>query len=142
MSRCTQPIVTDKIICAKVCYQQFNDNPLAKFSFSNYVLSDDSTYYDDNLISLREIRWKVYVGNYFFYDFGWNNVNDIVLALGNGSTYGQLDLGFQNQDIIALFESLPSTQVPVGTKFCIQLDVRDDSGVESNNISNTYCFIK
>ncbi len=125
-----------------MCYQQFNDNPLAKFSFDNYVLSDDSTYYDNGIDSLREIRWKVYVGNYFFYDFGWNNVNDIVLALGNGSTYGQLDLGFQNQDIIALFESLPSTQVPVGTKFCIQLDVRDNSGVESNNISNTYCFIK
>ena len=142
MSRCTQPIVNDKIICAKVCYQQFNDNPLAKFLFNDYVLSDDSTYYDNGIDSLREVRWKVYVGNYFFYDFGWNNVNDIVLVLGNGSTYGQLDLGFQNQDIIALFESLPSTQVPVGTKFCIQLDVRDNSGVESNNISNTYCFIK
>lgn len=142
MSRCTQPTVTDTIICAKVCYQQFNDNPLAKFSFNDYVLVDDSTYYDTNLISLRGIRWKVFVGDYFFYDFGWNNVTDIVSVLGNGSTYGQLDLGFQNQDIIALFESLPSTQVPVGTKFCMQLDVRDDSGVESNNISNTYCFIK
>ncbi len=142
MSRCIQPTVTDRIICAKVCYEQFNDNPVAKFLFSDYVLLDDSTYYDDNILGSRESRWKVFIGDYFFYDFGWNNINDSVIALGNGSTYGQLILGFQNQDIIALFESLPSTQVPVGTKFCMQLDVRDDSGVESNNISNTYCFIK
>jgi hypothetical protein len=69
MSRCVQTTVTDTIICAKACYQKFNDSPLAKFSFNDYVLVDDSTYYDSNLISLREIRWKVFVGDYFFYDF-------------------------------------------------------------------------
>jgi hypothetical protein len=81
MSRCIQPTVTDRIICAKVCYEQFNDNPVAKFLFSDYVLLDDSTYYDDDIIASREIRWKVYIGDYFFYDFGWNNINDIIIII-------------------------------------------------------------
>jgi hypothetical protein len=140
--RCKNITITETIVCAKTCFQKMNESPVAKFSFENYVLSDDSTYFDDGNIVSREIRWKVYVDNYFFYDFGWHAQDEVVVPLANGSTYGELNLGLLNQDIFTLLSAEPSTIIPVGTKLSIQLDVKDSMGVESQNISNTYCFTK
>lgn len=140
--RCRQYEITERVICAKVCTKRFNDAPLAKFSFSNFILSDDSTYFDDDNLSERQIRWKVYVGNYFFYDFGWNYVLDVVPGYPISTTYKDLNLGVNNSYILSFLNSLESVIIPFGTKLCIRLDVKDSSGIESTNISNTYCFTK
>jgi len=140
--RCKNITIIDTIICAKACTYKFNESPVAKFSFENYVLSDDSTYFDGDLSSLRQINWKVYVDEYLVYDFGWNFIHDIVIPLGNGSTYGQLNLGILNQDILSMLEALPSTIIAEGTVLDIFLDVKDDSGIMNQNISNKYKFIK
>jgi hypothetical protein len=140
--RCKQYEINEKIVCAKVCFNRFNDAPLARFSFSDSILSDNSTYFDDGDTIQREIRWKVYVGNYFFYDFGWNNLSDIVPDYPVFTTYGDLNLGLNNTYILSFLNSLESIIIPIGTKLCIRLDVKDSSGIESTNISNTYCFTK
>lgn len=140
--RCKQYEIDEKIICAKVCFNRFNAAPLARFSFSDFILSDNSTYFDDGNTSQRQIRWKVYVGSYFFYDFGWNNFSDIVPGYPVFTTYEDLNLGINNTYILSFLNSLGSTIIPIGTKLCIRLDVKDSSGIESTNISNTYCFTK
>jgi hypothetical protein len=140
--RCRQYEITERVICAKACTKRFNDTPLAKFSFSDFILSDDSLYYDDDNISERQIRWKVYVGSYFFYDFGWNNLLDTVTGYPVVTTYNELNLGINNSYILSFLNSLESVIIPFGTKLCIRLDVKDSSGIESTNISNTYCFTK
>lgn len=139
--RCKEVNIEERIICAKPCLTKFNESPIAKFSFEDFVISDASEYFDSDLVSNRQVRWKVYVGDYFFYDFGWHYYNE-VNPLGNGSTYGEMFLGDKNIDILAYLSSLPSIFINKGQKLCMRLDVRDDSGIESLNVSNTYCFIK
>lgn len=140
--RCKQYEIDEKIICAKVCFNRFNAAPLAGFLFEDFILQNYSEFFDGGNSNGRQIRWKVYVGSYFFYDFGWHNLTDIIPDYPIVATYGELDLGFNNTYILMFLNSLESVIIPVGTKLCIRLDVKDSSGIESTNISNTYCFTK
>ena len=140
---CNTPItVVERIICARLCTERFNDTPVAVLNFSGITLSDDSLYYDSGVTASREIRWGVYVGNTLIYDFGFNGANDTITELGNGSTYGSIDMGVNNQDMIYFLDNLPNTIIPIGTTFSMYIEVRDDTGVMSQNISNVFMFTK
>ena len=143
MITCNTPIeIEERILCAKICTERFNDNPIARFRFSDFVLIDDSTYFDKGDVSFRQIRWRIYVDDSLIYDFDFGGYFDTVPELSNGSIYSELDLGNKNTDILAFIESLPNTIVPNGTKFTIYVDVRDNMGIENENLSNKYCFTK
>jgi hypothetical protein len=136
----TPQVITETILCAKTCTVKWNDAPVAKFSFDNYVISDDSQYFDSENLSQRQMRWALYCGDALIYEFGFGNHSDSITELSNGSTYSQMNLGLNNIDILNFVESIPSTIVPLKTKFRLYLDVKDDSGIESENISNVYYF--
>jgi hypothetical protein len=142
MSCNTPQIVEERIICAKICTEKFNDTPISEFKFENYVLYDNSEYFDNGDISYRQIRWRLYIEDFLILDFGYGGYLENIVELGNGSTFSELKLGIKNTDILAYIESLPNTIVPVGTKFTLYLDVKDNTGIESQNISNKYCFTK
>ena len=125
-----------------MCTDKFNDTPISEFKFDNFVLVDDSKYFDTGDISFRQLRWRLYTEGYFIYDFGFGEYYNSIPELTNGSTYGELNLGSMNADILAFIESLPNTIVPNGTQFTIYIDVKDNTGIESQNISNKYCFTK
>lgn len=134
--------IQETILCAKICTVKFNDNPIAKFSYDGFILSDDSEYFDTGDVSLREVRWSVYSDGSLIYDFEFGGYFDVIPELSNSSIYKSLILGDKNVDILTFIESLPNTIVPVGTKFIIYVDIRDTMGIENNNISNKYCFTK
>lgn len=142
MSCNTPEQIEERILCAKICKEKFNDNPIASFEYDNFILSDSSTYFDNGNVPNRQVRWRIYTEGFLVYEFGFGNYNDNIVELGNGSTYGELILGNKNVDILAFIESQPSTIVLKGTKFTTYIDVKDDSGIESQNISNKYCFTK
>lgn len=135
-------IVTERIVCAKTCTVRFNDVPVAILGFTGTTLSNESEYYDGGVTTSREVRWTIYVDNFLIYDFGYGNYGDNVAELGNGSIYNEMNLGVNNQDILAFIESLPNTIVPEGTKFTMYLDVTDNTGVMSVNESNIFTFSK
>lgn len=140
---CNNPqIIEERIICAKICQEKFNDNPIASFSFENFVLSDDSQYFDTGGFDNREVKWSLYSDEYLIYDFGYGKYYDSVSELSNGSTYSRLILGDLNVDMIGFVESLPNTIVPDDTKFTLYIEVKDNTGISSTNISNKYCFTK
>lgn len=143
MINCNTPLVVkERIICSEICAVKFNDNPVAKFSFDNFVISDDSEYFDGVSASDRQVKWAIYSGGDLVYNFGFGDYFDSVPELSNGSIYSQLILGDGNTDILAFVESLPSTAVPAGTKLTIYIEVKDDTNIQSENISNKYCFTK
>lgn len=142
MSCNTPVIITEKIVCAKTCTNKFNETPIAKFEFSGYTLNDDSDYFDSGNVSTREVRWTIYCDGFLIYDFDYGYYLDGIPELSNGSTYNSLIMGELNIDVISFLETLPNTIIPVGTKFTLYLDVKDNTGVISQNISNKYCFNK
>lgn len=134
--------VTDTLICAKACTVKFNEQPLAVLGFTGTTLSDESEYFDKGDISGRQVRWTIYIGDYLFYDFGYNGYFDVVPELANGSIYSTLDLGISNADILAFIEGQQNVIVPEGTKFTMFIEVEDNTGIVSDNVSNKYCFSK
>ena len=133
-------IITNRILCAKACTTPLNELPIAALAFSGTTLYDNSTYFDSYVN--HYIRWVVYNEDTLIYDFDFNNSEDFVLELSNGSTYKQMNLGVSNGDILSFLESLPNTIIPIGTKFTIYIEVSDSTGLINNNISNKYCFSK
>ena len=142
MSCNTPQIIEERIICAVVCTDKFNETPVSAFKFEDFVLFDNSQFFDKGNISFRQVRWSLYTEGFLIYDFGFGGYLDVVPELANGSTYSEFDLGNKNTDILAYIESLPNTIVPKGTKFTLYIDVKDNTGIESQNISNKYCFTK
>jgi hypothetical protein len=139
MSCNRQPEITENIICAKVCYIKFNDEPFARLSFEDFKLTNISEFFDSQT-NLRKARWKLYIGTQLLYTFGWGNLTDVIPELSNGSTYNELVLGLNNSDIIAFISSFPSTIIPLGMKFSISLEVKDSMGIQNLNNSNKYFF--
>jgi hypothetical protein len=142
MSCNTPQVIEERILCAKICTEKFNDTPESMFRFEDFVLYDDSQYFDSGDISFRQVKWRLYTEDYLIYEFGFGDYYDIIQELSNGSTYSEFNLGNKNEDILAFIESLPNTIVPNGTKFTIYIDIKDNTGIESQNISNKYCFTK
>lgn len=138
---CNNPqTITERIICAKTCTEKMNDSPIAKLSFSGTTVYDSSQYFDSGNVSQRQIRWKIYTEEILVYEFGYNDYNLVIPELGNGSTYGLLNLGLNNQDILTFLQSLPNTIIPNDTEFKIYIDVADSTDVISQNISNVFIF--
>lgn len=138
---CNNPqTVTQTIICAKACTVKFNEEPVAKFFYEDFILSDDSQYFDKGSVAQRQVRWQIYTGDYLVYDFGFGNYFEEIPELTNGSVYSVLSLGLQNQDMLDFITSLPDTLIPDETKFTIYIEVKDNTGIKSTNLSNKYCF--
>ena len=129
------------VSCARVC-EKFNTAPIAEMFFDTFLLIDVSTYYDNGDDTNRLIKWEIYVGEYLVYDFGYGLYNDPISELANGSIYSVLNLGDENDDIISFLESLPSTIINSDVTLEVKLTVKDNSGVESENIAATYKFNK
>lgn len=136
----TPQTITEKILCAKVCYNKIT-YPVAKLLFKDWVLFDDSTYYDGDITN-RQIGWLVYVNDVLYKEIGYGLSNEIIPFFGNGSTYGNIFLGVNNQDFYNYIESFPNTQIPIGTKFTIFIQVIDSNGYSNQNISNKYTFTR
>lgn len=138
---CNNPIIIEeKIVCAVTCATKFNQNPNAKFRFLNFVLYDDSEYFDTSNESNRQIRWLLYVGDTLIYDFGFGNYFDEIPEFSNGSTYNEFNMGIYNTDMLAFLQSLPNTIVSSDITLTLLMDVKDSTGIQNTNLSNKYNF--
>jgi len=62
--------------------------------------------------------------------------------MNNGSTYGAIRLGFDNNNIVSFINSLPNTEITPSTPIEITLSVRDCDGIENKVQSNKFKFNK
>lgn len=125
-------------VCARLCSKQ-NDPPIAKFVYEEFILTEDSTFFDGvPLSSLHQFQWQIFVNNRIIYNFGYGNRGVVIPELSNGSTYDQLNLGLQNIDIFTFINTLPNTSLTPNLPVKIRLNVKDVTGVANIQESNLY----
>ena len=134
-------------VCAIICDKQ-NDNPLPKFSIFGvngfddnlgiWELKDNSTFFDNGTSINRQYKWNVRVNNRNIYSFGFGGFNTLIPELSNGSLYNSLILGTNNTDLINFINSLPNIQLSNQDQIIITLQVKDNTGIQSNTNSNPY----
>lgn len=130
-----------KVTCSKFC-EKFNTAPIAKAHFDSFLLVDVSTYYDDGSDENKQVKWEIYAEDELIYDFGFGFYNDAITELSNGSIYSVLNLGNQNEDIINFLNNLPFTVITNNVTLEIRMTVKDNTGVQSENVSSSYKFNK
>lgn len=87
--------------CAKVC-TNIPAAPIADYLISSFNLTSTSIFYGEGEL----YKWQFFDGNFLLYDTGWGEKNDLITDFSNGSTFNDIYLGMNNNDIITLLHSM------------------------------------
>jgi hypothetical protein len=105
-------------------------------------LIQKSSFFDSGIIADRLFKWTFKSSGYVFYETAWGKASQIITEMNNGSTYGAIRLGFDNNNIVSFINSLPNTEITPSTPIEITLSVRDCDGIENKVQSNKFKFNK
>lgn len=142
MGQC-KPFVTISTVydCATFC-KKWNEPPIPSFFYGKYHLIQKSSFFDSGIIANRLFKWTFKSSGYVFYETAWGKASEIITEMNNGSTYGAIRLGFDNNNIVSFINSLPNTEITPSTPIEITLSVRDCDGIENKVQSNKFKFNK
>lgn len=147
MGQC-KPFVTISTVydCATFC-KKWNEPPIPSFFYGKFHLIQNSSFFDSGIIADRLFKWTFKSSGYVFYETAWGKSSQVVTEMNNGSTYGAIRLGFENNNIVSFINSLPNTEITPSPKGVyppieITLSVRDCDGIENKVQSNKFKFNK
>lgn len=142
MAQCKQPVTISTIYeCATFC-DKWNTPPIPKFFYNKNMLIQNCDFFDSGVIQSRLFKWQFKCKDHLFYETDWGSMNDFIVDINNGSTYGTLKLGVKHKSIITFFNSLPHTKLTSSDTVVVTLKVKDCDGIQSNIESNKYKFNK
>jgi len=127
--------------CGSFC-RKWNTAPVPRFFLKKFFLVQDSTFYDSGNIGERLFKWVIKSRGYLVYETGWGSLGDDITEMNNGSTYGSLRLGVENNGIVNFINSLPNTIIKKDDPIQITLMVKDCDGIQSTIESNKFNFNK
>lgn len=142
MGQCKPFVVISTVYdCATFC-KKWNDPPIPSFFYEKNFLIQNSSFFDSGIISDRLFKWTFKSSGYIFYETAWGKSSQLITEMNNGSTYGALRLGFENDKIVTFINSLPNTEILSNTPVEITLSVRDCDGILNKEQSNKFKFNK
>lgn len=142
MAQCKQPVTISTIYeCATFC-DKWNTPPIPKFVFERNMLIQKCDFFDSGIIQNRLFKWEFRCDGYLFYETDWGGMNDYIIEMNNGSTYGTLKLGLNHVSIVNFFNSLPHTILTTTDTVVVTLKVTDCDGIQNSIESNKYKFNK
>ncbi len=125
--------------CAFFCEKK-NNPPIPLFIYDNFRLIEKSYFFDSGVFNGRTYKWSIYIDDVYCDSFGYEKAKEPITQLNNNSSYGSINLGKNNLNIVNYINSLPNYTLTKKNNVKIKLDVIDCDGIKNVAMSNTYSF--